>query len=232
MRGAAGMVVPFVALLGAIAAGTAGAAAADAGGEALPATAGGAIAAEGAAEGTAAEDTAAEGTREAVPWRTGGDWRDDPTRAATTTPLSAAAADAGAAAIPDLESMPFARPRWPPPTPAEFEAAPVVLLARVDLAAGDFGDSSGCSARTTRGWLRVDCKLFEPSVQVLGGSADGVLFETTEHDAVVTMALSPGDRRVLQLSSVGQGYEGGGLIVAGILSESWVGTEGPHVTIA
>jgi hypothetical protein len=139
--------------------------------------------------------------------------------------------DAGSSepAVSALESMPFVRSKWPPPSADEFDAAPEVTLARNQVLQGDFGDSGSCTASAARGWLRIVCKMFEPSVSVLGGSTNGVLLETTSADATITLPLAPGDRRILQVSRVGQGYESGGLVTAGILSESWIGTDGPHV---
>jgi hypothetical protein len=162
-----------------------------------------------------------------------GDWRDNRGSVVATEVREPVVVDAGEepAGAGTLESMPFARAKWPPPSAADFDSAPETTLARNDLMLGDFGDFGTCAARATRGWLRVVCKLFEPSLSVLGGSTNGVFLDATAADATMTMPLAPGDRRVLQISTVGQGYESGGLIAVGILSESWIGTEAPHVVI-
>jgi hypothetical protein len=69
-------------------------------------------------------------------------------------------------------------------------------------------------------------------VEVLGASAPGVVLDVTASSFVITMPLAPGDRRVLQIARVGEGYGAApaGLIPVGIVSESWIETAGPRVT--
>ncbi|HEY8087548.1 MAG TPA: hypothetical protein VIF09_06885 [Polyangiaceae bacterium] len=134
---------------------------------------------------------------------------------------------------PALESLPIARPDSPPPGDREFETAREVSLAGNKLAAANIEDTNDrCTARERRGWLRVVCPAFGPSVSVLGGSVAGVAVKLETNQATITMPLARGDVRVLQLARIGSAYwDGKGLVAVGILSESWVGTVGPHVAI-
>jgi hypothetical protein len=148
----------------------------------------------------------------------------------SSPPAAPAAPDA-----PSLEDLDVGRVRWPMPRDEDFETARQVTLAHLQLNEG--GDSSGdeapsCVARELSGWLRLTCRRQKPSVSVLGGSTNGVTITAGEQQLTVTMPLAPGDSRVFQLARLGSAYwEGEGLIADGILSETWVGTSGPHVTI-
>jgi hypothetical protein len=150
-----------------------------------------------------------------------------------STPTDPAAGPALTPDAPALDSLHLVRPESPPPGDREFETAREVSLAGNTLAAANIEDSNDrCIARERRGWLRVVCPAFGPSVSVLGGSAAGVAVKLETNQATVTMPLAPGDVRVLQLARIGSAYwDGEGLVAVGVLSESWVGTAGPHVAV-
>ena len=148
-------------------------------------------------------------------------------------PSSPPAEVAEAADVPALESLDVGRVRWPMPRDQDFETAREVGLAHQELNDGDSSNEPpSCVARELRGWLRLTCTRPRPSVSVLGGSTNGLVIAADEQQLTVTMPLAPGDCRVLQLARIGSAYwEGDGLIADGVLSETWIGTTGPHVTI-
>jgi hypothetical protein len=127
----------------------------------------------------------------------------------------------------DLDSEPPVRPRWPPPPDAEFDddASGAQSVAPA---------SDACKLRELRGWLRVQCTIPRASLQLLGGSAEGLYMhaEGGEFATVVsaTMPLLPGDRRVLQLDGFSPEY-GGQFPMLSVFSECWVGTRGPHLAL-
>ena len=88
---------------------------------------------------------------------------------------------------------------------------------------------SSCSYYELRGWLQIVCSTDHDSVFLLGGSADGVALDASE-GVVIVLPLARGDTRVFQIATAAEGYEGPvGLVQSFVLSESWVGTTGPHV---
>ncbi|HEY1691339.1 MAG TPA: hypothetical protein VGG39_04215 [Polyangiaceae bacterium] len=129
----------------------------------------------------------------------------------------------------DLEAHPPVRPRWPPPADATFDDD-ASDAQRVEPAS-----SSECELRELRGWLRVRCVMLNASLQLLGGSAEGLYLHADGGDFATTvsatMPLLPGDRRVLQLDAVSPEY-GGTTPIMATFSECWVGTPGPHLAFS
>jgi hypothetical protein len=128
----------------------------------------------------------------------------------------------------DLEAAPPVRPRWPPPDDDQFESG--TQWQRVEPSSAE-----DCELRELRGWLRVRCTLERPSVELLGGSSDGLFLRVEGSPvaltATATMPLLPGDRRVLQFNAVSSAY-GGSTPLVTVFSECWVGTAGPHLALA
>lgn len=123
---------------------------------------------------------------------------------------------------------------YPVPKDDEWRAATPVALER---------QTRACSARTTRGWLRVECESPRGAgVSLLGGSRDGLYLATAERMAIVTLPMRRGDRRVVQVTNAmpraAWGYGdmtaeyGPPQIVGGqVLSIAWLDTAGPVVTV-
>jgi hypothetical protein len=123
---------------------------------------------------------------------------------------------------PPLESLDVARAQGPRPTAAEFEGDGRPVLPATD--AGNF-----CNYRELRGWLRVTCSTGHAGVFLLGGSSEGVALDATD-DVAIVMPLARGDARIFQIAVAWQDYGGSaGLSGRFVLSETWVGTTGPHV---
>jgi hypothetical protein len=133
---------------------------------------------------------------------------------------------------PRLESVDVGNVLYPVPSPDDFDTFGLAVTVAHDSATGDdFSGDAACTLFLLHGWLRVTCAMFAPSISVLGGSLDGLYLAADEGMATITMALIPGDRRVLQLARGGGGYGSSELTRGAVLSETWVGTTGPHVVI-
>jgi hypothetical protein len=171
-------------------------------------------------EAASAEELTASSPREEDAWA-----RANPSYLAPTPPRLEG---------PPLDSLDVGRVAYPVPSDDDFVAhGEEVTLARNSTVGDDFGSArSTCELLVLRGWLRISCGSFLPSVSVLGGSTDGLYLATDEGTATITMALVPGDRRVLQLARGGGGYGESGLNRAAVISETWVGTTAPHVVIS
>jgi hypothetical protein len=131
-----------------------------------------------------------------------------------------------------LETSPPPAGETPPPSLAEWQEAEPVALAR------PLPDR--CGARLRREWLRIRCRAPVPmSAALLSGTA-GVSFfmiaSVTEDARAVEMVmpLRRGDRRIVQLTEAGAGYEGPiGQEALLIVSERWLdGDAGPIVVPA
>lgn len=121
------------------------------------------------------------------------------------------------------------------PTPAEWrQARPVALVYAGPRA-------SRCGAFLLREWLKVRCTGGTVSaVTQLGGERDGVTFwidppadraANIPGDADVQLPLRRGDRRVLQLWTLGPGYDGPLTVVPALtLQEEWV-DDGPNLLL-
>ena len=134
---------------------------------------------------------------------------------------------------PILDTVGVGRVVYPVPSAADFtEHADIVTIARNSVSGGDFSDAQPCALELLRGWLRVTCATYLPSVSLLGGSNDGLYLAADEGTATIIMALVPGDRRVLQIARGGGSYGSSELTGGAVLSETWVGTTAPHVVIS
>jgi hypothetical protein len=132
-----------------------------------------------------------------------------------------------------LDTLDVGPVKWPVPGADAFDTeGREVTPAESTISSSDFEDSGKCRFVELRGWLRITCGLMLPSVAVLGGSTDGLYLDATFSDVTITMPLAPGDRRALLIQRGGRGYGEIGLTPAAVLSETWVGTQGPHVVMS
>lgn len=135
-----------------------------------------------------------------------------------------------------FDKQPISEQKSPTPTAAEWKDAPAVQLTRTGPAAKD------CRAYRLREWLRVRCPTLQTSViSLLGGSPEGVAFwidPPPNKDSVmpgggeVLFPMRRGDRRVIQLGTFGEGYDGPLTVIpALLLQEQWAdGAEAPVIT--
>jgi hypothetical protein len=132
---------------------------------------------------------------------------------------------------PLLDSLDVGRVVYPVPSAEAFVHDGLEVRVAHDSVAGINFSSSYCGLVVLRGWLRVTCSMYLPSVLLLGGSTDGLSIETDQGSATITMPLVPGDRRVLQLAHGAGDYGASELTRGAVLSETWVGTNAPHVVV-
>jgi hypothetical protein len=125
-----------------------------------------------------------------------------------------------------LDAEPFPAEATKLPTAAEWTAAPRVRLSRRGPAA------EGCRAYRLREWLRVRCPdLTIATISLLGGQTEGVAFWITPspegsglpRGGEVMFPVRRGDRRVVQITTFGAGYDGPFTILpAVIIQEQWL----------
>jgi hypothetical protein len=155
--------------------------------------------------------------------------------------ISAPSATPSAAPRRSLERAPPGEERTPMPKGKEWEASEVVEVG------GPLPD--GCEARLLREWLRLRCVGDSPqSASLLSGAGEGIAFwlqpmrqglmpdgkpGTLPGVTELVLALRRGDRRIVQLATASEGYDGvGGHWIRFTLSEQWLDDQsGPWVVV-
>jgi hypothetical protein len=146
---------------------------------------------------------------------------------------------------PPFDAQPFPADESAAPTPDEWKTAPVVALTASSPRA-----SVECRAYRVREWLKIHCdrgQAFDggstyAGVRLLAGRPDGVSVWVSPFDqraprrggCELIMPVRPGDRRVLQIYDLDQGYyEGPGYPRrAFVVDEVWMeGDKGPTVIV-
>jgi hypothetical protein len=135
--------------------------------------------------------------------------------------------------LPRFDEQPFGDAKTAAPTPEEWKAQKPVGLT--DPWARD------CNVYRVREWIKITCAtLMTSSIALLGGAREGVsLFippvpkdHSFSTGGEVIFPVRRGDRRMIEWSTFGEGYEGPmGLELAFVISESWVADEPAPVII-
>ncbi|APR87516.1 Cytochrome c551 peroxidase [Minicystis rosea] len=121
-------------------------------------------------------------------------------------------------ALPSIDAEPWPEVASPEPSRVEWNAAPLVRLAR----------SIGCKAKRAREWVRIECANGNQLLMAGGTRAGLTLSANPELDVkpTVVFPVRRGDRRVIQL-----GTSWKWMTPFAVLSEQWLDGD-PHPLIA
>jgi hypothetical protein len=139
--------------------------------------------------------------------------------------------------LPAFDAEPFPPEKTPPPSPAEWKAAPRVHLTRRAQRA------EACNAYRVREWIKIHCSTLISGMRLLAGSTDGIALWVTEPPTPgdvgaagqfgeLVFPVRPGDRRVFEVFGVEFEYEGWGTFPLLLVEEMWrTGAAKPEVAL-
>lgn len=144
-------------------------------------------------------------------------------------------AEAGPAARPIFDSLPFSDEKSPRPKTEDWKNAPEFDLTEHTLTSSGF-----CKIQRLREWMRISCTITTGKITLMCGSSEDVSFGlgpvpvdwgTFPEGGEIVFPIRKGDRRLFEWQSVEFGYKGANSVVNFmVISETWLpGEEKPVI---